>query len=84
VADEDTTKFFEIADSLVAEEANEFLDQRMAVVERWCQFRISRGEPADLRSLIEQLMQEPNMKGPVVVCLAAAMWRLRGKENSDG
>lgn len=73
VADE----FDEIANSLVADEANNYLDKRLLALDKWVTEREASGQPADLRSLINKVMHEPNDRGPVIVALCAAMWRVR-------
>lgn len=75
--------FFEIANQLVVDEANEYLDDRLKRVEAWVKHRTSQNQPADLRSLIEQIMREPNDRGPVIVALSAALWRIREMEKAD-
>lgn len=70
-------EFDAIANNLIASEANDYLDKRLAAVERWVHQRTARGEPADLRCLIAQVMAEPNDRGPVIVSLCAALWRIR-------
>lgn len=80
-----TDEFDEIANNLVASEANEYLDKRLAAVEWWVIDRKANNQPADLRSLIDQVMREPNDRSPVIVAFCAAMWRLRemGEANAD-
>lgn len=75
-------EFFDIANALVAEEANEYLDGRLKKVASWLEHREEVGKPADLRSLIEQLIQEPNERSAVIVSLAAALWRIREMEKA--
>jgi hypothetical protein len=82
VAAEDKA-FYDIANNLVRDEAYDYLRKRLDQVERWVQFRESRGEPADLRSLIDQIMQEPNERGSVIVALGAALWRIREMEKAN-
>ena len=74
-------EFFSIAANLVQDEAYDYLDQRLAQVEMWAKDRERRGLPADLRSLIDQVMREPNERGPVIVALCAALWRLREEKS---
>lgn len=77
-------EFFAIANEMAAQEANDYLDRRMAAMEHWVQQREAAGEPADLRSLVMQVMGEPNQRGPVIVALCTAMWRLRERNaNAD-
>lgn len=75
--------FYDIANGLVRDEAYDYLRKRLDQVERWVEFRESRGEPADLRSLIDQIMREPNERGPVIVALGAALWRIREMEKAN-
>lgn len=82
MADDISTEFFAIANDLATREANDYLDERMAALEKWVQAREEAGEPADLRSLISQVMNEPNQRGPLIVGLCTAMWRLR-ERNAD-
>lgn len=70
-------KFFEIANNLVADEANNYLDKRLRVVDAWVAEREAHGEPADLRSMIDQMLREHHERGPALVALSAALWRLR-------
>lgn len=70
-------EFFEIANNLVADEANDHLDKWLARVDVWAAAREAEGKPVDLRHLISQVLHEPNDKTPVLVALSAAMWRLR-------
>lgn len=75
--DELDREFFAIANDMAAAEANAYLDKRIAAVDLWVERRRKAGEPADLRSLVLQILHEPNDRGPVIVALAAALWRLR-------
>jgi hypothetical protein len=77
MADDLSRQFFDIANAEVSAEANKLLDKHLARVDQWCVVRAAHNDPADLRSLIEQIMQEPNHRAPVIVTLAAALWRLR-------
>lgn len=78
-------EFFAIANNMVEGQVNDYLDQRLAELEKWVRHREEVGAPADLRSLIEQIMHEPNARGPVIVALSAALWRLREiKEKANG
>lgn len=82
--DDINTEFFAIANDMAAQEANDYLDRRMAAMEVWVREREAAGEPADLRSLITQVMHEPNERGPVIVALCTSMWRLRERNaNAD-
>ena len=81
-ADEDKA-FYELANSLVQDEAYDYLRKRLEQVELWVRDREQRGQPADLRSLIDQIMREPNERGPVIVALGAALWRIREMEKAD-
>lgn len=76
-------EFFAIANELVDDEANDYLDKRLEAVREWIAQRKSAGEPADLRSLINHVMYEPNSRGPVIVALCTAMWRLLEKEQAN-
>ena len=71
------SEFFAIANDLAAQEANEHLDKQMKVVNEWVAYREAHGQPADLRSLIIQVLQEDNERIPVIVSLCTALWRLR-------
>lgn len=75
--DNTNSEFFAIADSLVSEEANDYLDSRLDLVDKWVATREAAGLPADLRTLVEQVMHEPNQRGPVIVAMCTALWRLR-------
>lgn len=75
--DELNREFFAIANDMAADEANAYLDQRLEAVDKWVAMREKMGEPADLRSLVMAIMHEPNDRGPVIVALSAALWRLR-------
>ena len=75
--DELDREFFAIANDMAAAEANAYLDKRLAAVDLWVKRREKAGEPADLRTLVLQILHEPNERGPVIVALAAALWRLR-------
>lgn len=81
--DELNEQFFAIANDLAAQEANDYLDRRLAALDEWVAGREADDEPADLRSLILQVMHEPNKRGPVIVALCAAMWRLREMEKTN-
>ena len=70
-------EFWDIANSLVDDEANDYLDARMAAMDNWVRMRQAEGESATLRDLITTVMNEPNQRGPVIVALCTAMWRLR-------
>lgn len=84
MAEDINTEFFAIANEMAAQEANDLLDKRMAALELWVGEREAAGEPADLRSLITQVMHEPNQRSPVIVVLCTAMWRLRERNaNAD-
>lgn len=76
-------EFFDIAGEIAASEANNYLDRRLAQLDRWVIHRGQAGAPADLRSLINQVMQEPNERGPVIVALCTALWRLREMEKAN-
>ncbi len=69
--------FEDIANGLVSDEANDYLDKRLVAVDQWVQYQQERGHPATLRAFIDKLMQEPNERGPVIITLATALWRLR-------
>lgn len=75
-------EFFAIANELAAQEANDYLDRRMEAVEQWVRQREAAGEPADLRSLVTQVLHEPNERGPVIVTMCTALWRLRERETN--
>lgn len=78
------SEFFAIADDLVSEQANDYLDSRLEILDQWIQARLAAGMTADLRSFMDQLMREPNQRGPVIVTLSTALWRLRElKEAAD-
>ena len=82
--DEDR-EFFAIANNMVEDQVQDYLDQRLSQLDKWVQQREADGVPADLRSLIDQVMHEPNQRGPVIVALCAALWRLRTiKEGTYG
>lgn len=76
--------FDEIANNLVAQEANDYLDKRLEAVDTWVAEREANGERADLRCLIDQIMREPNARGPCLVALGAALWRLRESKVKHG
>lgn len=76
-------EFFDIANFLISDEVNEFLDKRLKLVDKWVALREARGERADLRALVDQFMREPSHKGPIVALLAAALWRIREMESAD-
>lgn len=73
-------EFDEIANNLVTDEALDYLDQRLRAVDVWAAEREANGQPADLRSLIDQVMHEPNARGPCIVALCAALWKVREYE----
>lgn len=77
-------QFYDIANNLVAQEANDYLDKRLRAVDEWVAEREANGERADLRSLIDQIMHEPNQRGPCLVALGAALWRLRETKVNHG
>lgn len=78
-------RFFAIANDLAAQEANEYLDSRLSIIDEWVRRREATGQPADLRSLIQQVLMEPNSRGPVIVTMCAALWRLREERRvADG
>lgn len=74
------TEFFAIANTMVADEANEYLNKRLKLMEKWIAYQEAHGERADLRALIDQLGLENTARGPTIVCLAAALWRIRELE----
>lgn len=76
-------EFFDIATNLVEEEADDLLNKRLALVEKWARVREARGQRADFLSLHEQMLREPSPRGPVITALAAALWRLREQEKAD-
>lgn len=80
MADDINTEFYAIANEMAAQEANNYLDRRMEAMEQWVRHREAAGEPADLRSLVTQVLHEPNERGPVIVALCTAMWRLRERD----
>lgn len=82
--EEEERAFLEIANDLASMEANEWLDSRMEALDRWFTRRESVGEPTDLRSLIMQMLMEPNERMHCIVALATAMWRLREMESRHG
>lgn len=81
--DDDSREFFDIAGNLVESEANSFLDARLEALRRWERAQSAVGDRADLRTLIEKMMREPAHRGPAVILLATAMWRLKGMENAN-
>lgn len=70
-------EFDAIANNLVVTEAYDYLDKRLQAVDEWVTDREINHQPADLRSLIDKVMQEPNNRGPVIVALCAALWQVR-------
>ena len=83
--DPNDREFFSIANNMVEDQAQDYLDKRLAQLDLWVQQREASGAPADLRSLIDQVMNEPNLRGPVIVALCTALWRLRSiKEGTYG
>lgn len=75
--DDTDREFFALANQMASQEAHDYLAKRMEALDLWVAHRESTGEPVDLRSLIMQVMREPNDRGPVIVALCTAMWELR-------
>lgn len=82
-ADKTTEEFFGIANELISDEANDFLAKRLKKVDQWVAYRKLRNQPADLRSLIDQLMREPEQRAMVLVAYAAALWKIREMEGKN-
>lgn len=81
MADDDLdAQFFAIANEVAASEANDYLEQRLKAVDNWVAQRQAAGMTASLRDLIDKVMNEPNTRGPVIVALCTALWRLRAIE----
>lgn len=70
-------EFSEIANNLVSQEANDYLDQQLSQVDLWVEYQESVGEPADLRNLMDKIHHENSKRGPLIIALSAALWRLR-------
>ena len=81
--DDIEAEFAGIANELVSQQANDYLDHQIRAVHQWMHYREFIGQPADLRSLIDHIHQENTNRAPVIISLATALWRLKDIEERD-
>lgn len=81
---ESEKEFLDIVSHLAADEANDFLDKRLILVDKWMEIQAENGARIDLQAFIQKLLSEDSQRGPTVVCLAAALWRLKEMERANG
>lgn len=73
--------FQQIASSEVQIEANDVLDKTLARTRKWRDdYRAAQRREPTLHDLIQQMLAEPSPRGPALVGLAAALWRLLEEE----
>lgn len=74
----ETNDAFEgIVGNLINAEANDYLDLKLKILDRWIRQRERHGTPTELRDLIDFILPGTHDRNATLVLLSAALWRLR-------